>query len=69
MNETRRKIAELANSLYYLADQLLAEPSKKNADQVANDIENALDKYAEPTKQTTFEFEDFSYNKERYLAK
>ena len=69
MNETRRKINELAHALYYLADELVAEPTKQNADKITNDIESALDKFAEPTRQTTFEFEDFSYNKERYLAK
>ena len=69
MNDTRRKIAELANALYYLADQLLAEPSKQNAEKVTDEVEKALDTFAEPSKQTAFDFEDFSYKKERFMAK
>ena len=31
MNDIRRKITELAHALYYLADELVAEPTKQNA--------------------------------------
>ena len=69
MNDIRRKITELAQALYYLADELVAEPTKQNAVKVTDEVEKALDTFAEPSKQTTFDFEDFSYKKERFMAK
>ena len=69
MNETRRKITELAHALYYLADELVSEPTKQNAVKVTDEVEKALDTFAEPSKQTAFDFEDFSYKKERFMAK
>jgi|TARA_A100001515_G_scaffold105231_1_gene85998 hypothetical protein len=70
MNETRRKITELAHALYYLADELVSEPTKQNADKITDKVEKALDTYAEPTKQASFSFDDdFSYDKERFMAK
>ena len=69
MNDIRRKITELAHALYYLADELVAEPTKQNAVKVTDEVEKALDTFAEPSKQTAFDFEDFSYKKERFMAK
>ena len=69
MNDIRRKITELAHTLYYLADELVAEPAKQNAVKVTDEVEKALDTFAEPSKQTAFDFEDFSYKKERFMAK
>jgi len=69
MNDIRRKITELAQALYYLADELVAEPTKQNAVKVTDEVEKALDTFAEPSKQTAFDFEDFSYKKERFMAK